>query len=75
MKSRERKKYYRAFLEITNRRTKQWRPRTIFVQSPLDADPIDNVLTIVKKIKGAKYRKIDQISRDEYIKGVSRSPA
>lgn len=73
MKCREEIRYYRAFLEVTNKHTGRWNNRTIFIQTPNEKNPIDKVLTIIKKIRGAKYRSVTQISREEYLAAVSRS--
>lgn len=63
--------YYRVLLEI-GRKKKEKHERTIFVRT-ISSNSIDEMLTVVKKIKAAKLIFAQKIDRDDYIAGVSRS--
>lgn len=59
-------KYYKAVLTITGR--KNIKKERIIYTSGTD---ITTALNTTHKIRKAKWEKIREISRDEYIKGVS----
>lgn len=58
--------HFKANLEIYNKKDKLINERNIFVRS----DNITGVLDVIRKIRGAKWRKIDTIDLNEYLLGI-----
>lgn len=63
--------YYRVLLEI-GRKKKEKYNRTIHVRSS-SKTPIDDLFTVVRKIRYAKMLSASKIDKDAYIKAVSTS--
>lgn len=65
--------YYKAHITYGSKFKKKQRERTLFVQTADTVAPANVVLGIIRKISFAKWHSVQQISHEEYIRGVSRS--
>jgi len=66
-------RYYRAFIKYNSNKKKKQLERAIFVQTADTKAPINTVLDVIRKIPYGRLLHTREISREEYIAGVSRS--
>jgi len=64
-------KYYRAHITCGSKLKKKQSERIIFVQSKDKVAPASHVLDIIRKIPFGRMISVRELSREEYIDGVS----
>jgi hypothetical protein len=66
-------KYYRAYIVCGGKKKHQQYNRTIFVQTAEKVAPLNEVFRIVHKISFGRWITIQNIDREQYLAGVSKS--
>jgi len=66
-------RYYRAYIKYNSNKKKKQLERVLFVQTADTKAPINALLDVIRKIPFGRLIHARQITREEYIAGVSKS--